>query len=452
MTLAFYRRARRPDDAITSIHGNRKMNDANSIAADLIRRTAAYVPDVEVPDSAAPSAQKPWQTWLEAEFGFRNHWYPVEVSRNIRDGEHKLVKLLGEDILYLRRKGRLFAIEDRCCHRGTRFSVRPIHYTDDTITCWHHTFTFNLDDGHIRCILNDPESTLCGARGIKSYPVREEKGIIFTFVGDIDPPPLEYDVPPGFMDDNVAIAVADPYVVNASWRLGCEGGYDPGHHFIHNWSRYSINARMPMSFGWVSETESLLKATVYQKGDAGPRGFTRFAGETTISMSATIPGRNGDADKEVVLPILKGQTPPEVEALMRDTQETKVGLWMPCGLKVDPWPFPGVIHNEYYVPRDATSHHYFQCGWKVCETDEEREEWTDGELGRVRWKVPVVEDFTVQDAEAREGIAKFYNEEDGWEQEQLARADIELLMWRVFAGDTCRGVQTIEHTKGLFKR
>ena len=47
---------------------------------------------------------------------------------------------------------------------------------------------------------------------------------------------------------------------------------------------------------------------------------------------------------------------------------------------------------------------------------------------------------------------KFYNEEDGWEQEQLARADIELLMWRVFAGDTARGVQTIEHTKGLIKR
>ncbi|MCZ6771484.1 MAG: ring-hydroxylating oxygenase subunit alpha, partial [Proteobacteria bacterium] len=114
--------------------------------------------------------------------------------------------------------------------------------------------------------------------------------------------------------------------------------------------------------------------------------------------------------------------------------------------------FPGVIHNEYYVPRDATSHYYFQCGWKVCETDEEREEWIDGELGRVRWKVPVVEDFTVQDAEAREGIAKFYNEEDGWEQEQLARADIELLMWRVFAGDTCRGVQTVDHTKGLFQR
>ena len=207
-----------------------------------------------------------------------------------------------------------------------------------------------------------------------------------------------------------------------------------------------------MSFGWVSETDSLLRTALYQKSDSGPSGFTRIAGETNISMAATIPGRDGSADKEIVLPILKGQTPPEVEALMRTDHETKVGVWMPCGLKVDPWPFYGVIHNEYYVPRDATSHYYFQCGWKRCNSEAEREEWVEGELGRVRWQVPVVEDFTVQDAEAREGIAKFYNDEDGWEQEQLARADIELLMWRVFAGDTCRGVQSAEHAKGLFRR
>ena len=428
------------------------MSEVNAIATDLIRRTAAYVPDVTVEGSDAPSTQKPWQTWLDAGLGFRNHWYPVEASRNIREGEHKLIKLLGEDILYLRRKGRLYAIEDRCCHRGTRFSVRPIHYTDDTITCWHHTFTFNLDDGKIRCILNDSKSTLSGSTGIKSYPVREVKGMIFTFVGDIEPPPLEHDVPPGFFDDQFAVAVADPYVVNASWRLGCEGGYDPGHHYIHNWSKYSINARLPMSFGWVSETDSLLKTALYQKSDAGPCGFTRLASETNISMTAQIPGRDGGPAKDVVLPILKGQTEAEVAALMSADMECRVGLWMPCGLKVDPWPFAGVIHNEYYVPRDATSHYYVQCGWKACETDEEREEWIEGEQGRVRWHVPVVEDFTCQDAEAREGIAKFYNEEDGWEQEQLARADIELLMWRVFAGDTCRGIQTLAHTKGMFKR
>lgn len=428
------------------------MSKNNPIAEELIRRTAAYVPDMDYEGADRPQADKPWAKWLEAELGFRNHWYPVEASRNIPDNSHKAIKLLGEDILFVRRRGKLFAIEDRCSHRGTRFSVRPICYTDDTITCWHHAFTFNMDDGRIRTLLNDPESSLIGRKGIKAYPVREEKGVIFTFVGDIEPPPLEADVPVGFFDDDVAVCVADPYVVNANWRLGAEGGYDPGHHFIHNWSKYAINARIPMTYGWTSKKEALLETALYQRDGEGPSGFTRIASETNMAMGATIPGRNGEPATDIVLPIAAGQTPEEIKMLGASNYATKVGAWLPCALTVDPWPFPGVVHNEYYVPRDANSHYYFQCGWSRVESEQQAEDWANGQMGQVRWKVPVADDFTVQDAEAREGIAKYYAEEDGWQQEQPAAFDIELLMWRVFAGENARGIQQERHTRGLFKR
>lgn len=426
---------------------------ANPIAAELMNRCAAYVPDYDLDGSEnEPTAEKPWQRWLSAELGFRNHWYPTEACRNIPEGGHKVIKLLGEDIMYLRRMGRLYAIEDRCAHRGTRFSYRPVHYTDDTITCWHHAFTYNLDDGRIRCLLNDPESSLAGRKGIKSYPVREEKGVIFTFVGDMDPPPpLEWDLAPGFFDEDVAVCVADPYVVNANWRLGSEGGYDPGHHYIHNWSKFSINAKMPMTFGWVSKKEALLSTALYERNAQGRNGFVRIAGETEQGVTAVIPGRNGDAPHEVVLPIAM-QEPEELALLDKAIFATNVGAWLPGSLKVDPWPFRGVVHNEYYVPRDADSHYYFQCGWKKVKSEAEREQWAEGELGQVRWKIPVVEDFTVQDAEARENTQEFYKREGGWEHEQLARFDIELLMWRVFAGEMARGIQTVEHTRGHFKR
>lgn len=428
------------------------MTKNNSIAEELFRRTAAYAPGMNFEGADKPTTEKPWAKWLEAELGFRNHWYPTEASRNIPDNGHKMIKLLGEDILFLRRAGQLYAIEDRCCHRGTRFSIRPICYTDDTITCWHHAFTFNLDDGRIRTLLNDQNSSLIGRKGIKAYPVREEKGIIFTFVGDIEPPPLEADVPVGFFDEDTAVCVADPYVVHSNWRLGSEGGYDPGHHFIHNWSKFSINARIAMTFGWTSTQESLLKTCHYETSGTGPSGFTRVASETSMSVDATIPGRNGSPSKKVVLPIAGGQTQSEIEMFGAMDFATKVGAWLPCALTVDPWPFPGIIHNEYYVPRDANSHYYFQCGWTKVDNEETADEWTNGQLGQVRWKIPVAEDFTVQDAEAREGIEKFYANEDGWKQEQIAAFDIELLMWRVFAGENCRGIQQADHTRGLFKR
>ena len=125
---------------------------------------------------------------------------------------------------------------------------------------------------------------------------------------------------------------------------------------------------------------------------------------------------------------------------------------MPCSLKVDPWPFPGVVHNEYYVPRDKNSHYYFQCGWFRSKDEKLREDWTNGDFGQVRWKIPVVDDFTVDDAKAREATNEFYAREDGWLNERSAAFDVELLMWRTFCSDHARGIQKPEHTRGQFAR
>lgn len=424
----------------------------NKIAQDLFRRVAGYVPRINAPDALKPTAEKPWQKWLDAGLGLRNYWYPTLPSRDIAEGGHKVLKLLGEDILYLRRKGRLYAIEDRCAHRGARFSARPLTFTDDTITCWHHTFTFNLDDGRIRCLLNDPGSAMCGTKGIKSYPVQEAKGIVFTYVGDGTPPPLENDVPPGFFDEDVAICVADPYVVNANWRLGSEGGFDPGHHFIHNWSRWAVNAGIPMTFGWVPDPDTIEESNLYQSG-SGPQGFTRLASSADVtSTSAIIPGRNGEPDHEMVLPIVRGHSAEDLAALVANGYHGTVGAWMPCALKVDPWPFPGVVHNEYYVPRDENSHYYFQCGWFRSKDEKLREDWANGDFGQVRWKIPVVDEFTVDDAQAREATNEFYAREGGWLNERTAAFDVELLMWRTFCSDHARGIQKSEHTRGQFAR
>ncbi|MDZ4753516.1 MAG: Rieske 2Fe-2S domain-containing protein [Phycisphaerae bacterium] len=425
----------------------------NAISEDLFNRVAGYVPGLNAKGALPLSAQKPWQKWVDAELGFRNHWYPVLPSRSIPEGGHKAVKVLGEELLYLRRGGKLYVIEDRCAHRGTRFSVRPLTFTNDTITCWHHTFTFDLGDGRIRCLLNDPNSAMCGQKGIKSYPVRELKGVVFTFIGDIAPPPVECDVAPGFFDDDVAICVAEPYVVKANWRLGAEGGFDPGHHFIHNWSTWSACAGLPMTFGWVPNQEVVVETNVYRAEKLGQNGFTRLASKSDVtSTNAWIPARDGGPDVEVVLPMARGFSPAQREAYEKSSYDGTVGGWMPGSLKVDWWPSPGIVHNEYYVPRDADSHYYFQVGWFRSPDPKLREEWANGELGQVRWKIPVVDQFTIDDATAREATHEFYAREGGWQQERTAPFDIELLMWRTFCSDHARGVQKVEHTHGKFPR
>ncbi|MCH2409667.1 Rieske 2Fe-2S domain-containing protein [Myxococcota bacterium] len=418
-----------------------------NIEKNLLEETAAWVDEER---AKTDRVKKPWDVWIDAELGLRNHWYPAALSRQIEEGGFKAITLLGENILLTRQDGKLFALEDRCPHRGVRFSARPLCYTKETLTCWYHTFTFNLEDGNLRTILNEPESPMIGKVQIKSYPLEELKGVVFAFVGDISPPPVGHDVAPGFLDDDAVVYCAEPYVIDANWRLACENGYDPGHQFIHNWSPFSIKNEIPMSFGWVSNKESVLRTTTYFDSDDGPKGFTRRAAETNIVQEAVIPMNDGSL-VEVKLPAAEGKTREELNEIAEYAHSCEVGLWMPCMLKVDPWPADPAIHFESYVPRDSTSHTYFQFGVLKTNDKAEADEWMNSRAHE-EWEIPTVEDFTIDDAFARKELQKFYSEEDGWKRERLYRPDIELTMWRKFVTKHARGVQTSDHAKGFFSR
>jgi carbazole 1,9a-dioxygenase terminal dioxygenase component len=383
--------------------------------------------------------KRPWERWIQASLGFRNYWYPAALSHHVRDGGSLSATLLGEEILLVRQEGRIFAVEDRCVHRGARFSKRPLFYTTDTITCWYHTFTFNLDDGKLRCVLNEPGCPMVGKVGIRTYPVREAKGVIFVFVGDIDPPDLRCDVPPGFLDEEMAICLTEPYEVKANWRLGCENGFDPSHHFIHNWSQFTLNARFPVTMGFVSKKGKEHEAMTFSVEEPGPKGFTRKAEGWELIFESTIPGREPSKDVKVTVPWAKGMMPEQLAAMFEGS-ELSVGLWLPCGLRVNSFPYPGLIHYEWYVPKDAQTHTYFQFGGKPVKSPEEARAWVR-EDGHNFWEVQVPKGFTTEDAFAREGLEKFYAEEDGWHRERLYRPDIEITMWRKFASEHARGVQ-----------
>jgi carbazole 1,9a-dioxygenase terminal dioxygenase component len=418
----------------------------SSIVEKLVQDTEEYL------EQEKAAHKRPWQRWIEAELGLRNYWYPAALSRQVAEGKALPVQLLGEEILLTRQDGRVYAIEDRCCHRGVRFSKRPLFYTKDTITCWYHTFTYNLDDGKLRCVLNEPGCALVGKVGVKSYPLTEAKGVVFVFIGDIEPPALVCDLPPGFLDEDMAIYAAEPYEVRANWRLGCENGFDPGHHFIHNWSNWILALGIPITFGLVVSKGKLHEVTKYEVHEPGPKGFTRWMSATEMIMEANIPGKDGTVTK-VTLPGAKGKSSEELKAMVESLGTLEVGLWLPAGLKVFPAPAPPshVYHYEFYVPKDEKTHIYFQFGGKRVKSPDEYQAWAQ-EDGHYEWEVKDPQGFTPEDAFAREGLEKFYAEEDGWYRERLYRPDVEITMWRKFASEHARGIQTREHTKGMFSR
>src|SRR5262249_11350895 len=131
---------------------------------------------------AEASATKPWQPYLEAELGFRNHWYPAFFSHELDEGACRGQTLLGEPILFKRVDDVVFGRPNPRTHRGTQSSARPECYTKNTITCWYHGFTYSVKDGNLVAIITDPESALIGKARLKTYPVEERKGIVFVFI------------------------------------------------------------------------------------------------------------------------------------------------------------------------------------------------------------------------------------------------------------------------------
>ena len=109
-------------------------------------------------DVADAVRTKPWQPYLEAALGFRNHWYPAFFSHELEEGAVRAERLLGERAVLQARDGQVYAVEDRCLHRGAPFSARPECYSPNTVTCWYHGFTYDVRDGRLMAIVTDPDS------------------------------------------------------------------------------------------------------------------------------------------------------------------------------------------------------------------------------------------------------------------------------------------------------
>ncbi len=373
---------------------------------------------------------KPWEPYLAAELGFRNHWYPAFFGNALADGECRGQELLGERILFKRIDGRVHAMEDRCAHRGVQLSVRPECYSKNTISCWYHGFTYDVRTGGLVAIITDPESPLIGKVTLKTYPVEERKGVVFVFVGDGAPPALALDLQPGFLDDDIAVAPNGEHeIVNSNWRLAAENGVDASHIYIHRNSGL-VNAKrraLPLSSYFLNREGMVIDA------DNAPKGVVKGAGTRVSVWETEIEGVKVEA-----------QYRPGVNA--EPSAVTETSLWLPCGLKVDPFPEADTMHFEWYVPRNETSHHYMVTWGKRVKTPAQAEQFYR-EVDAVLRDM-VVGKFNNEDVIAREAMQRFYAEEDGWNRERLFRPDLVLTEWRKLCSRHNRGIQRRGHGQG----
>jgi phenylpropionate dioxygenase-like ring-hydroxylating dioxygenase large terminal subunit len=273
-----------------------------------------------------------WATWPKYEaavLGFREYWYPVTWSRKV--GRKPIqVTVLGEQIMLIREAGVVRALHDRCPHRGVPLSHEMSSQEfPGTWTCCYHGWTFDLETGVLVAAITDgPESPICGKVAVRTYPVEERLGLVWIYIGDDPPPPVEADIPSELLQPNTAV-LGRITIRDGNWRFGAENGFDDGHaKFLHRKTLWTIRRLMP---AW----------TRIHVADIGEGWITRVADE--VHFETDYPGL--------------GRWPkvPPWRSRGRGGAQTSIRLPAMLRVKYAKW-----SHYEWWVGRQADQHIYIQ--------------------------------------------------------------------------------------------
>src|SRR5579885_3796924 len=91
------------------------------------------------PNLTAGSARQ-YQPYLEAEWGFKNSWYPALFSSELEENQIKGVTILGREIALRRARGQVYALDDRFPQAAIAVLLPPICPNAETITCWYQGY------------------------------------------------------------------------------------------------------------------------------------------------------------------------------------------------------------------------------------------------------------------------------------------------------------------------
>ena len=204
-------------------------------------------PVPSIPQGTAYGRKQPQPNALLTQVGpgtpcgefMRRYWQPVLTSDHVTSRPRE-VRILGEDLIAFRDgEGRPGLLHARCNHRGA--SLFWGHVEPDGIRCCYHGWKFDVEGN----CLEQP----CEPRGMVNkvahrqpwYPVREQYGLLWTYMGPAEKMPLlpKFDCMEPLEDDesyyaldNSLSAHADmkgPEIVPYSWLNINDNCMDPFH-------------------------------------------------------------------------------------------------------------------------------------------------------------------------------------------------------------------------------
>lgn len=160
----------------------------------------------------------------------RRYWHPFMLASELAELPIAL-RLLGEDLVVFRDKaGRLGLLHKHCAHRGVSLEFGIV--ADHGIRCSYHAWHFDID-GTILDTPGEPaSSTIKHKFSQGAYPVREEFGLLFAYMG----PPEHMPAFPIYDTMRYEDSEVAPFKLSVpcNWLQIVENAADPIHNaFLH---------------------------------------------------------------------------------------------------------------------------------------------------------------------------------------------------------------------------
>jgi len=159
----------------------------------------------------------------------KQHWWiPAALTDKLEtDGKPLRVRLFGENYVAFRATdGRLGFFDEACPHRGA--SMALARNEDNALRCIYHGWKFDVS-GVTVAVPTQPanEAEYCKHVPLKHYPLREEAGILWVWLGEGDTPPKFPELPfVGLPRENFVVFRQK---VNSNWLQAVETTMDSAH-------------------------------------------------------------------------------------------------------------------------------------------------------------------------------------------------------------------------------
>jgi phthalate 4,5-dioxygenase oxygenase subunit len=157
---------------------------------------------------------------------FDPRWDPRMAERPV-----KAVRLLGQDLVLFRdQAGRWGLIDRDCPHRGADLAYG--RHEGDGLRCPFHGWKFATDGTCLETPAEPYGSTLCQRVRQRSYPVREQAGVLFAWLGPEDGTPPELPAFDAFAPGQPQLRLQGPVALQLA--AGLRGRHRPAHaSYLH---------------------------------------------------------------------------------------------------------------------------------------------------------------------------------------------------------------------------